>query len=73
MQFAKAGFDASVASYRDTVLNAFRDGTRKNDLMAAIATRRKTVVNGGNSRSTTPLTQPGGLWISPATGTRAGW
>jgi len=25
VQFAKAGFDASVASYRDTVLNAFRE------------------------------------------------
>ncbi len=25
MQFAKSGFDASVASYRDTVLNAFRE------------------------------------------------
>ena len=25
MQFAKAGYDASVASYRDTVLNAFRE------------------------------------------------
>jgi outer membrane protein TolC len=24
-QFAKSGFDASVASYRDTVLNAFRE------------------------------------------------
>jgi NodT family efflux transporter outer membrane factor (OMF) lipoprotein len=25
VQFAKAGYDASVASYRDTVLNAFRE------------------------------------------------
>jgi len=65
VQFAKAGYDASVAFYRDSVLNAFREV--QDDVTGLTVLDRRT------SRSSRRSMRRDAPWTSPAAATPAAW